>query len=120
MLWGVYWEMVASPVSPFPPSSSVVPVMCGGCGDCIVGLPSLTLDPCHGSRELGGLILRDNPGLAWLALAALASMPAGGSSCFHLYLWLSLGVQGTRLGPSLPGIGFYSTSFGGGGEVLLS
>lgn len=95
-------------------------VMCGGCDDCIVGPPSLTLDPRHGSRDLGGLILRDNPGLAWLALAALASMPAGGSSCFHLYLWLSLGVQGTRLGPSRPGIGFYSTSFGGGGEVLLS
>lgn len=73
--------------------------MCRGCGDCIVGLPPLTLDPRHGSRELGGLILRDNPGLAWLALAALASS-TGGSSCFHLYLWLSLAVQGTRLGLS--------------------
>lgn len=49
--------------------------MYGGRGDCIVGLPALTLDPYHGSKELGGLILRDNPGLAWLALAALASVP---------------------------------------------
>lgn len=90
--------MVASPVSPFPPRSSVAPVMCGGHGGCIVGLPTLTLDPCHGSKELGGLILRDNPGLAWLALAALAPAPTGGSSCFHLGLWLSLRVWGTRLG----------------------
>lgn len=94
--------------------------MSGGRGDCIVGLPTLTLDPYHGSKELGGLILRDNPGLAWLALAALASVPAGASSCFHSDLWLSLRVRGTRLGPSLPGIWFRSTSFGEGGEVLLS
>lgn len=89
-------------------------------GDCIVGLPTLTLDPCHGSKEVGGLLLRDNPGLAWLALAALASVPPGGSSCFHLDLWLSLRVQGTSLGSSLPRIRFCSTSFDGGGEVLLS
>lgn len=68
--------------------------MCGGSGDYIVGPPTLTLDPCHGSKELGGLIFRDNPGLAWLALAALASVPAGGSSCFYLDLWLSLRVPG--------------------------
>lgn len=60
--------------------------MCGGRGDCIVGLPTLTLYLNHGSKDLGGLTLGDNPGLAWLALAALASVPAGGSSCFHSVL----------------------------------
>lgn len=85
--------MVGSPVSSF--SSKLFSGTCDvwRSGDCVVGLPTLTLDPCHGSKELGGLLLRDNPGLAWLALAALASVPTGGSSCFHLDLWLSLRVQ---------------------------